>query len=80
MVDTSKILVVSIILYDDATYNLYKLQTKMPLGDIAVIGSSATFFTCVYARIFLKEKLELGHFINIAFVVVGLILIVQVNV
>ena len=52
----------------------------MPLGDIAVIGSSATFFTCVYARIFLKEKLELGHFINIAFVVVGLMLIVQVNI
>ena len=51
----------------------------MPLGDIAVIASSATFFTCVYARIFLKEKLAVGHFINIAFVVVGLILIVQVD-
>ena len=51
----------------------------MPLGDVNMIGSSSTFFTCVYARIFLKEKLGFGHFINIALVIGGITLIVQVN-
>ena len=51
----------------------------MPLGDVATIGSSATFFTCLYARLFLKEKLVLGQFINIGVVIAGLILIVQVR-
>jgi drug/metabolite transporter (DMT)-like permease len=52
----------------------------MPLGDVNMIGSSSTFFTCVYARIFLKEKLHLGHFINIGIVIGGIMLIVQVKV
>ena len=52
----------------------------MPLGDVNMIGSSSTFFACVYARIFLKEKLELGHFINIGIVIAGIMLIVQVKI
>ena len=51
----------------------------MPLGDVETIGSSATFFTCIYARLFLKEKLVLSQFINIGVVIAGLILIVQVK-
>ena len=51
----------------------------MPLGDVATIGSSATFFTCLYARLFLKEKLVPSQFINIGVVIAGLILIVQVK-
>ena len=50
----------------------------MPLGDVNMIGASSTFFTCIYARVFLKEKLTWGHLINIAFVIGGIILIVQV--
>ena len=49
----------------------------MPLGDVSIISSSATFFTCISARIFLKEAIDKLNLINIVFVIGGLILIVQ---
>ena len=49
----------------------------MPLGDVSIISSSSTFFTCIAARIFLKEAIDKLNLINIVFVLGGLILIVQ---
>ena len=49
----------------------------MPLGDVSIISASATFFTCISARIFLKEAIDKLNLINIVFVLGGLILIVQ---
>ena len=52
----------------------------MPLGDVSMIGTTSTFFTCIYGRIFLKESLRWGHVINIFIVIGGLLLIVQVKI
>ena len=55
----------------------YFAVKHMPLGDCALISSSATFFCCISARIFLKEPIDKLNLVNILFVVGGLILIVQ---
>ena len=42
-----------------------------------MISSTSTFFTCLSARLFLKEAIDKLNLINIVFVLGGLILIVQ---
>ena len=49
----------------------------MPLGDLSLISSTSTFFTCLSARLFLKEAIDKVNLISIGFVVGGLILILQ---
>ena len=49
----------------------------MPLGDLSLISSTSTFFTCLSARLFLKEAIDKVNLISIGFVVGGLILLVQ---
>ena len=49
----------------------------MPLGDLSMISSTSTFFTCLSAKLFLKEAIDKLNLMNIVFVLGGLILIVQ---
>ena len=49
----------------------------MPLGDQTMIAASATFFACIYARIFLKEPIKLLNLLNIGFVICGIVLIAK---
>lgn len=49
----------------------------MPLGDLSMINSTGIFFTCLFARLFLKEAIDKLNLINIVFVIGGVILIVQ---
>ena len=49
----------------------------MPMGDLSMIGSSATFFACIFAWVFLKERIDILNMFNLMFVLGGLIMIVQ---
>ena len=49
----------------------------MPIGDMTVISASSTFFVCIYARIFLKEPIKALNFLNIGFVICGIMLIAK---
>ena len=49
----------------------------MPLGDISMIGSTSVMFSCIHARIFLKEPIKKMDIVNVIIVILGLTLIVQ---
>ena len=49
----------------------------MPLGDVAMIGSSATLFACIHGRIFLKEPIHAINILNVVLVLAGITMIVQ---
>ena len=54
----------------------YSFQ-HMPLGDIAMIGSSATLFACIHGHIFLKEPIHVTNVLNVILVLAGITMIVQ---
>ena len=49
----------------------------MPIGDQTMVAASATFFACIYARIFLKEPIKILNLVNIGFVISGVLLIAK---
>ena len=49
----------------------------MPIGDMTMIAASGTFFTCIFARIFLKEPIKKLNLLNIVFVLGGIMLIAR---
>ena len=55
----------------------YFAVKHMPIGDMTMISASSTFFTCIFARIFLKEPIKKLNLINIVFVLGGIMLIAR---
>ena len=49
----------------------------MPMGDLSMIGSTATFFVFLSAWIFLKEPIGKLNLVNLIIVLGGMIMIVQ---
>ena len=49
----------------------------MPMGDKNMIGSTAMFFVCISAWIFLKEPIDKLNMINILIIIGGIVFIVQ---
>ena len=58
------------------TVNFYALK-YMPLADAVMINASSCIFTCIHARIFLKEPISKVNCLTIILVLIGLTFIVQ---
>ena len=65
-------------MFGTASFTIGKCALRhMPMGDLSMIGSTATFFVFLSAWIFLKEPIGKLNLINLLIVLVGMVMIVQ---